>query len=186
MNDRTSRPLRTSLLAALTTACHEPGPSPADVLPMADANSGADTRAAFDVGTLDIDDGSALRDATLDVDAVVADGIVAAEVDTEPGAPRPIAPLSTATVSSRRPLLRWLLAEGAEGARVEVCRDRACTRVITTFAATGTSGRSEVRPAAWHRVLAASRSLRRAGGIGRERHVAARRERAPGCPRIPA
>ncbi|UJR82997.1 VCBS repeat-containing protein [Sandaracinus amylolyticus] len=54
-------------------------------------------------------------------------------------APRPIAPLSTATVSSRRPTLRWSLAPGTDGARVEICRDRACTTVLETLDATGTS-----------------------------------------------
>ncbi len=55
------------------------------------------------------------------------------------GAPRPIAPLSTATVTSRRPLLRWILAAGSDGARVELCSDRACTSVIETIDATGST-----------------------------------------------
>jgi hypothetical protein len=54
-------------------------------------------------------------------------------------APRPIAPLSTATVTSRRPTLRWALPPGTDGARVELCRDRACARVIATIDAIGSS-----------------------------------------------
>jgi FG-GAP repeat len=50
-----------------------------------------------------------------------------------------VAPLSTSTVTSRRPTLRWALAEGTDGARVELCADRACTRVLATIDAGGTS-----------------------------------------------
>jgi hypothetical protein len=54
-------------------------------------------------------------------------------------APRQIAPASTATVTSRRPTLRWELAAGTDGARVELCADRACTRSIETLDAAGAS-----------------------------------------------
>lgn len=57
-----------------------------------------------------------------------------------PGGPRPTAPVSTGSVTSRRPRFRWMLPAGTEGARVQVCRDRACTREVTTFDATGMSG----------------------------------------------
>jgi hypothetical protein len=36
--------------------------------------------------------------------------------------------------------LRWALADDTDGAEVEICRDRACTQVVTTFTANGTSG----------------------------------------------
>jgi hypothetical protein len=52
---------------------------------------------------------------------------------------RPVAPLSTSTVTSRRPTLRWALGAGADGARVEVCRDRACAMVLATLDVVGTS-----------------------------------------------
>jgi hypothetical protein len=58
-----------------------------------------------------------------------------------PHAPRPIAPLSTATVTSQTPTLHWVLASDTDGARVDICRDRACTVIVTTFTASGTSGR---------------------------------------------
>jgi hypothetical protein len=56
-------------------------------------------------------------------------------------APRPIAPLSLGDVSLRRPMLRWLLPLGIDGAEVQLCRDRACANVIETIAAEGTSAR---------------------------------------------
>jgi hypothetical protein len=54
--------------------------------------------------------------------------------------PRPIAPLSTATVTSQRPTLHWALAADTDGAQVEICHDRACAQVVATFTASGTSG----------------------------------------------
>ncbi len=44
-----------------------------------------------------------------------------------PAPPRPIAPLSTSTVTSRRPTFRWSLPVGLEGARVDICTNRAMT-----------------------------------------------------------
>jgi hypothetical protein len=54
--------------------------------------------------------------------------------------PRAIAPLSTATVTSELPILRWSLVGGDDGAVVEICRDRACTMSVLSFTAKGTSG----------------------------------------------
>jgi hypothetical protein len=55
-------------------------------------------------------------------------------------APRPLTPQSTSTVTSQKPLLRWVLPAGSDGARVELCHDRACTQTITSFDVIGTSG----------------------------------------------
>jgi hypothetical protein len=55
-------------------------------------------------------------------------------------APRPIAPLSTATVTSQTPRLRWALAAGTDGAEVTICHDRACGSLVTSFVAMGSSG----------------------------------------------
>ena len=55
-------------------------------------------------------------------------------------APRPMAPLSTSTVTSRRPTLHWQNAAGWSGAHVELCADRACTHVLATVDSTGSSG----------------------------------------------
>ena len=55
--------------------------------------------------------------------------------------PRPIVPQSVSRVTSQRPSFRWALPEGTTGARVEVCADRCCTRVLQTLEAEGTSVR---------------------------------------------
>ena len=52
--------------------------------------------------------------------------------------PRPIAPLSTATVTSRHPTFRWELAPGTDGASLELCSDRACANVFASAEVTGT------------------------------------------------
>jgi hypothetical protein len=74
-------------------------------------------------------------------------GVPDASVDTTP-APRPIAPLSVSSVTSQQPTLRWQLAAGADGAHVELCHDRACTKVITSFDATGSQGKPSAALAA--------------------------------------
>lgn len=53
---------------------------------------------------------------------------------------RLIAPLSTATVTSRRPTLHWTLGVGDDGAHVQICRDRACSVEVISFDASGASG----------------------------------------------
>ncbi len=55
--------------------------------------------------------------------------------------PRLIAPLSTALTTSRTPTLHWSLASGTDGAQVQICKDRACSMVLQTFTATGSSGK---------------------------------------------
>ena len=55
--------------------------------------------------------------------------------------PRPILPQSVSRVTSQRPSFRWVLPEGTTGARVEVCADRCCTRVVATIEAEGTTVR---------------------------------------------
>ena len=53
-------------------------------------------------------------------------------------APQPIAPLSTALVTSQQPTFRWALAAGTTGAQVDICSTRACTTVLQTI--TGAAG----------------------------------------------
>ncbi|MEZ4392732.1 MAG: VCBS repeat-containing protein [Polyangiales bacterium] len=48
-------------------------------------------------------------------------------------APRLLLPASLGRVTSRRPTLRWVLPQGADGARVELCRERACDVVTASF-----------------------------------------------------
>jgi hypothetical protein len=71
------------------------------------------------------------------------DGIDAIDGSADPSsirAPRLIAPLSTATVTSQRPTLRWALADGTDAVQIDICRDRACSTPVTSFTAEGTSG----------------------------------------------
>lgn len=62
-------------------------------------------------------------------------------LDGEAGipAPRLIYPLSGLRATSRRPGFRWELAPGTIGARIEVCADPCCARVITAYDANGTT-----------------------------------------------
>jgi len=72
-------------------------------------------------------------------------------LEQEPPVLRAIAPLSTSIVSSHRVGFRWELLSSATGARVEVCADSRCTRVVTTLDAEGTTGRlaSPLEPGVW-------------------------------------
>ncbi len=53
--------------------------------------------------------------------------------------PRLLLPASLGRVTTRRPTLRWRLPPGADGARVEVCVDRACERVVARMAVDGSA-----------------------------------------------
>jgi hypothetical protein len=113
-----------------------------DSVDVADSSDGGDVADASDhfavTDTVDVADASDVIDASDAVDAM--DAMDASDAsDPMLTAPRPIAPLSTSTVTSRRPTLRWALASGTDGARVEICRERACTHVVATLDVTGTS-----------------------------------------------
>lgn len=56
-------------------------------------------------------------------------------------APRPKAPLSSATVTSVRPTLAWELAGSTDGAEITLCRDRTMTSGCRTEVATGDRAR---------------------------------------------
>lgn len=75
------------------------------------------------------------------------EGIVDTDAGPRPDAPPPhdaaprlIAPPSLSGTSAAHPSFRWRPPEGADGALLELCADRACTSVIETVAATGSSG----------------------------------------------
>jgi hypothetical protein len=89
-----------------------------------DVNTG-DTRDASDAS-----DASDVRDAGAVIDPTLA-------------APRAIAPLSTSTVTSQRPTLRWQNGPSHDGAVVELSRTRDFARVERSERATG----DRVRPA---------------------------------------
>jgi hypothetical protein len=79
---------------------------------------------------------------------------------TTPPRPRLVAPLSTATVSTPRPTLRFSLPPTLHAPAVELCASRACdgTRVSATIDATGTTAvpDGDLAPGLWYwRVRAA-------------------------------
>ncbi len=51
--------------------------------------------------------------------------------------PRLVSPSSGTTMTTKSPRLAWHLPQGANGARVELCADRACAQVLTAFDAVG-------------------------------------------------
>jgi len=61
------------------------------------------------------------------------------ESSSEVAAPRPLAPASASFSTSRHPTFRWQLGAGSTGARLEVCAERACTRLLASFDAPGSS-----------------------------------------------
>ncbi len=59
------------------------------------------------------------------------------DVATPPvGAPRLLAPISTGTVTSRRPRFRMVVPAGADGALIQVCRDRPCAQIVQSLTTT--------------------------------------------------
>jgi hypothetical protein len=78
--------------------------------------------------------------------------------------PRPIAPPGGVRLTGTRPLFRWELAPGTDGAIVELCADRACEEVLLRFAADGASSAAPVDLAPG--VLFWRLRARRAGAIG--------------------
>jgi hypothetical protein len=57
-------------------------------------------------------------------------------------APRAVSPAPFSFVTSRRPTFRVALPMGQDAATIDVCADRQCTRVATSFTITGRSGPS--------------------------------------------
>jgi hypothetical protein len=85
------------------------------------------------------DAGNGSSDGGIVIDAP-ADALADAPLTVNVAAPRPVAPLSTSTTTTQRPTFRWVLPSGATGARVEVCADRPCSTLETTFDGLGDSG----------------------------------------------
>lgn len=56
-----------------------------------------------------------------------------------PAAPRPLAPPAGSVLGGRSPTLEWELPTGAEGAEVEICEDRACTRSVRRIISGGST-----------------------------------------------
>jgi VCBS repeat protein/FG-GAP repeat protein len=132
-----------------------------------DGTRGTGGAPALDAGADSAPDGSldttSRPDVTTANDAAVVDAVADGGPDLSKIAPpRLIAPLSTATVTSRRPLLHWVLPSGTDGAHVEICHDRACTNPIVAFDTTGAVGApaADLPPGVvfWH-------AFGRAGGL---------------------
>ena len=100
--------------------------APADIVNGGPADAASDPGAFLDVASDALGDTSSDSPSSPDSSGIAA--------------PRLISPLSTATVTSRRPLLRWALADGSDGARIEICRDRMCASPVVGFDADGVSG----------------------------------------------
>ena len=89
-----------------------------------------------------LDEGNAATDAGASFDAPTNDVSTDAAPTDEP--PRPLSPLSTTTVRSRMPAFRWKNPPGADHAALEVCRDRACTKLVYEALLYGESYRDTV------------------------------------------
>lgn len=119
--------------------------APEDVSPMDVV--GAPDVVATEAGGLD----ASATDAGEDALDVAASDVVMDAGRCDPGfvlrggscvavtAARPMWPLSTQTATHRRPMFRWRLGAEADGARVEVCRDRVCATPVASFVASGTT-----------------------------------------------
>ena len=57
-------------------------------------------------------------------------------------APRAVSPAPFSFVTSRRPTFRIALPTGQDGATIDICADRACTAVATSFTVNGRSGQA--------------------------------------------
>ncbi len=140
--------IRPHLFALSMTALHigcprsDPG-SHADVT-TSDAVVADDGAGDANDGARDVNDASDAHDATSDVTSDVTLDVLldvtldaARDVPIDPllAAPRLLSPLSTATVASPQPTLRWVLPSGVTGAVVEVCAQRSCATVTQRFEA---------------------------------------------------
>ncbi len=70
-------------------------------------------------------------------------GDIATDGDASEGvaAPRQVFPLSLVMLSGNQPTLKWALANGTDGASIELCRDRALTAECQRWSAVGSESR---------------------------------------------
>ncbi|MFO0560284.1 MAG: FG-GAP-like repeat-containing protein [Polyangiales bacterium] len=109
----------------------------ADASDAAESSSSAD-RATTDDATDDrsSDGGDETTADAAGLDAPTPDA-AANDAGPAPEAPRLIAPLSTSFLTGGRPTLRWRRSAGTERTLVQVCADRACTRVEDSRSVSG-------------------------------------------------
>ncbi len=114
-----------------------------DVAVRADALDAADVRDVLAVtdarDVLDVADVRDVVDVTMSCSMATSHMVGAGCVAN--GGVRPILPVSLGDSTLRRPTLRFALPSGADGAVIDLCRDRACSSVIETLRVTGTAAR---------------------------------------------
>lgn len=122
-------------------------PTPIDAPPSEDAamDAGRDESASDVSSQNDIEDGFDAPPIFVDTSSIDAGTcesgfVVRAGSCVEVSAARLMWPMSTQTATQRRPMFRWSIGAEADGARVEVCRERACTTRVAEFLATGAQG----------------------------------------------
>ncbi len=86
-------------------------------------------------------------------------------VDTNIAAARPIAPATGARVTANPPTFHWARPAGVLGARIQICADRACSRIEQELEATGDQVKS-------NRALSAGVHFYRLFGLGLRAHGA--------------
>jgi hypothetical protein len=101
----------------------------------------ASDAATYEAGGADVALDSVDMDRELPDASDASDALPDSTPDAPPVLPPPrlLSPLSTATVTSQTPLLRWSLPTGEDGAAVDICEDRACTTLVTSFQVHGSS-----------------------------------------------
>ena len=122
------------------------------VWPPVDASTDADaSEAGQPMDVVSMGDGASGSDVAQD-----AFGIDAGDVATSADAnsivpPRPVAPLSTSTVTTSQPMLLWALSGGDTGASVDLCRDNVFTSTCQSLVSTGNSVfvPSMLQPGVW-------------------------------------
>ncbi len=91
------------------------------------------------------------EDAVIDAAAQdVLSDVVSIEAGVMIAAPRPIYPISTGAVNSRRPQLRWRRPPATGEGVATLCRDRACTRVLETIVGVDTASPTQDLNDGWY------------------------------------
>ena len=151
--------------AADVSAADATDASAVDAADASATDAGAMDASAMDASAMDAsamdaaDVGAADAVDVPDVPRCGAGMVLRAGVCVAVPAARALAPLSGSQATHRRPIVEWVNGEGVDGARVEFCRDRACTMVLATITAVGEQGLSltELPPGpVWWRVWARS------------------------------
>lgn len=95
-----------------------------------------------DSGMLVSTTGDAAADAAITDAAPLSDASDVATADSgDVPAPRQVFPMSLVVLSGQQPTLKWALAEGTDGASIELCRDRAMSADCQRWTATGSESR---------------------------------------------